>query len=71
MITISFKIKVSVKVKAELAKQKKTIDTLIKDLLVIVKGDDEGDDESDEKPCDKKLVEVVSTKVADYFAKNK
>jgi hypothetical protein len=36
-----------------------------------VKSDDEGDDESEEKPCDKKLVEVVTNKVTEYFGKNK
>jgi hypothetical protein len=40
--------------------------------MTIVKSDKEGEsDEEVEKPCDKKLVEVVSGKVADYFAKNK
>lgn len=71
MVSIAFKIKGTVKVKAELAKQKKTIDGQITELLGLVKSEDEGDDESEEKPCDKKLVEVVTSKVTEYFGKNK
>lgn len=67
------KIKKDALAKDPIATVKKAVDADILEMMKLLKldGEKNDDDESEVKPCDQKLVDLVSGKVKDYFEKNK
>lgn len=67
------KIKTDALAKDDVASVKKVVDGDIVIMMKLLKidGEKSDDDESEVKPCDQKLVDLVSGKVKEYFEKNK